>query len=103
MAPRNGTSAPVKNGRTTAPIPRPIDPQLAELAAARQPARAGKIRLMKVIVQPVVILDDGDLTEIPVNPIEVHASLWPAWAESAFNEASLETLRTQIAPQPPGG
>lgn len=37
-----------------------------------------RLRLVKVIVTPVFVLDDGDsLTEQPAQPVEVPAARWP--------------------------
>jgi hypothetical protein len=37
-----------------------------------------KLRLVKVIIQPVFVIDDGDtLIENVAKPVEVSAALWP--------------------------
>jgi hypothetical protein len=41
-----------------------------------------KLRLLKVVCQPVFVLDDGEnLTEQAAEPIQVPAADWPAFAE----------------------
>lgn len=62
-----------------------------------------KLRLLKVIVQPVFVLDDGEtLTEQAGQPVEVSAADWPTFANGPFAEG-FETLRRQIegSPAPP--
>lgn len=57
-----------------------------------------RLRLLKVIVQPVFILSDDD-GENPVeqvaSPLTVPASEWPAYAASGFAQ-SVEQLRQQV-------
>lgn len=39
-----------------------------------------RLRLVKVLVQPVIVVDDGEtLTEQPVQPIAVEAADWPTF------------------------
>jgi hypothetical protein len=46
------------------------------------------LRLLKVIVQPVFAIDDGDtLTETSAEPIVVSPSDWPTYATTRFIEA----------------
>lgn len=54
-----------------------------------------RLRLVKVIVQPVVVLDDGDLAEHPVSPIEIPAAQWAAFQASGF-EAALSDLAARL-------
>ncbi len=55
-----------------------------------------KLRLLKVIVQPVFVLDDGEtLIEQAGQPVEVPASEWPTFATGAFAEG-FNALRQQI-------
>lgn len=55
-----------------------------------------KLRLLKVIVQPVFVLDDGEiLTEQVGQAVEVSASEWPTFATGSFAEG-FEGLRRQI-------
>lgn len=47
-----------------------------------------KLRLLKVIVQPVYVMDDGEtLTEYVVQPATVPAVAWPQWAVEDFPKA----------------
>lgn len=49
-----------------------------------------KLRLLKVIVQPVFVLDDGDaLTEQVAEPFTVNAGAWRGFADAGgkFDEA----------------
>ncbi len=40
-----------------------------------------KLRLLKVLVQPIYVLDDGEhLTEQIAEPITIAARAWPTWA-----------------------
>lgn len=61
-----------------------------------------KLRLLKVVCQPVFALDDGQsLTEQVPQPIEVSAADWPAFAERLeadrrANEKRLNTEGTEI-------
>lgn len=44
-------------------------------------------RLVKVIVQPVLVLDDGAaLTEVPVQPMAIPAADWPAFAADGIDQ-----------------
>lgn len=38
-----------------------------------------RLRLVKVIVQPVMVIDNGNLTEKTVEPITVPAAEWPSY------------------------
>lgn len=62
----------------------------------------GKLRLLKVICQPVFIVDDGDaLAELPAQPVDVPAAEWPTFATGRYLDG-FEALRRQIeAPAPP--
>ena len=60
-----------------------------------------KLRLLKVICQPVFVLDDGkSLIEQPAQPVEVPAIEWPTFATGRFAEA-YEQLRGQVESQKP--
>ena len=62
--------------------------------------RAVKLRLLKVIVQPVFVVDDGEnLTEQMSEPVVVSAVDWPRYATGAFVEA-FEQLRRQVEGSP---
>lgn len=55
-----------------------------------------KLRLLKVIVQPVFVLDDGEsLTEQVAQPVEVSPAEWPTFATERF-AASVAELRRQM-------
>ncbi len=55
-----------------------------------------KLRLLKVICQPVFVLDDGEtLVEQPAQPVVVPAHEWPTYPTTAFAE-SFEQLRRQV-------
>lgn len=44
-----------------------------------------RLRLVKVIVQPVFVLDDGDtIQEMPHQPIEIPAAEWPTYSGDRF-------------------
>lgn len=55
-----------------------------------------KLRLLKVIVQPVFVLDDGEhLVEQAAEPVAVAPAQWPAYPTTEFAEA-FEGLRAQV-------
>ena len=55
-----------------------------------------KLRLLKVVVQPVFVVDDGEnLVEQAADPIVVPASAWPTYANEGFAR-SVEALREQV-------
>jgi hypothetical protein len=44
-----------------------------------------KLRLVKVLVQPVFVLDDGELTEVEREPpIAIPAADWPTYSSERF-------------------
>lgn len=46
-----------------------------------------KVRLVKVIVQPILVVDDGEnLSEQTVQPIHVPAAEWPTYPEKMEDE-----------------
>jgi hypothetical protein len=46
---------------------------------------SAKLRLIKVIVQPVFVLDDGEnVTEIEHQPVAIPAAEWPAYSSERF-------------------
>lgn len=50
-----------------------------------------KLRLLKVIVQPVFVVDDGEtLTEHPAQPVTVAPADWPTYATTTFVEGFAE-------------
>ncbi len=55
------------------------------------------LRLLKVVVQPVVVVDDGtNLQEVAVDPITVPATEWPTYATNRFKK-QLKELQDQLA------
>ena len=53
-------------------------------------------RLLKVIVQPVFVLDDGEhLAELIIDPVVVPAADWPTYPTVGF-AAAVEMLRSQF-------
>lgn len=55
-----------------------------------------RLRLLKVIVQAVVVIDDGEtLVERVVEPVSVSADEWEGFAAGRFAE-SFELLRKQV-------
>lgn len=55
-----------------------------------------KLRLLKVIVQPVFVVDDGkQLIEQAADPVVVSPADWPTFATTAFVEG-MEQLQTQL-------
>jgi hypothetical protein len=55
-----------------------------------------RLRLLKVIVQPVVVIDDGDsLLEQVADPVVVSAADWPTYATEGFAR-SFEALRREV-------
>jgi hypothetical protein len=55
-----------------------------------------KIRVVKVIVQPVVVADDGKtLTELDIGPATVPPEAWPDYATTGFVE-QLAAIEKQI-------
>jgi hypothetical protein len=55
-----------------------------------------KLRLLKVIVQPVFVVDDGEqLLEQAAEPVSVTAAEWPTYASTSFADA-FEQLRNQV-------
>jgi hypothetical protein len=55
-----------------------------------------KLRLLKVLVQAVFVIDDGEtLTEQTAQPVVVSPKDWPAYATTEFAIA-MEQLRQQL-------
>lgn len=54
-------------------------------AAKKTVAPRKKVRLVKVLVQPVVMIDDGEtLTEVPHPTLEIPASEWATYSSERF-------------------
>ena len=59
------------------------------------------LRLLKVIVQPVFVLDHGDsLTEHVADPVIVPAADWSSYPTTGFAEA-FRVLRAEVEAQQP--
>lgn len=59
-----------------------------------------RLRLLKVIVQPTFVADDGDsLTEVIGQPFEVKGSEWTDAAQNAFAPEQLARLQAQYDEQ----
>lgn len=53
-----------------------------------------KLRLLKVIVQPVFVVDDGErLVEQTAEPVVVSPADWPTFATTAFVEGVAQLQR----------
>ena len=66
-----------------------------------------RLRLVKVIVQPVFVLDDGEnVTELDHPPVAIPASEWPTYSSDRFPrevaewEASMNDTPTSTRPAP---
>jgi hypothetical protein len=56
-----------------------------------------RLRLLKVVVQPVFVVDDGDqLREQPAQPVTVSPEDWPTFATTTFVDG-MEQLQAQLA------
>ena len=56
-----------------------------------------RLRLLKVVVQPVFVIEgpDGELEELRAEPVEVGAREWPTFATGRFEEGT-RALRAQL-------
>ena len=55
-----------------------------------------RLRLLKVVVQPVFVVDDGtSLAEVRPAPVDVTPDEWPEFATGRFLEAT-EELRRRV-------
>jgi hypothetical protein len=55
-----------------------------------------RLRLLKVVVQPVLVLDDGEtLTEQVAEPIEVSVNDWPTFAAKLDEEITAANGRLE--------
>lgn len=58
--------------------------------------KSPQLRLLKVVVQPVMVVDDGEtLQEVSVDPIQVPASEWPTYPTGRFQD-QVKTLQQQL-------
>jgi hypothetical protein len=56
-----------------------------------------KLRLLKVVVQPTFVFDDGEnLNEVIAEPITVSPADWPSYATNGFVRA-VDELEAKIA------
>lgn len=64
----------------------------------RQPAKPQPtLRLVKAVVQPVFVLDDGEsLHEVTVDPIQVTAANWAEWSKTVFSPKSLADVAKEL-------
>lgn len=54
------------------------------------------LRLLKVIVQPIFVLDDGEnLTETAAQPVTVAPADWPTYSTTGYGQAFAE-LQAQL-------
>lgn len=59
-----------------------------------------QVRLLKVLVQPVVVVDDGEnLQEVTIDPIVVTAKEWPEYATGRFKEQFSELQKQATQPR----
>jgi hypothetical protein len=58
-----------------------------------------KLRLVKMIVQPVLVVDDGEnLREVSVKPLPIDGPDWPEFAAGGWKEALADFERDLSAP-----
>lgn len=58
--------------------------------------RTRRLRLLKVIVQPVFVVDDGEnLTEQVAEPVAVSPEEWPTFASARFLDG-MEALEARL-------
>jgi hypothetical protein len=59
-----------------------------------------RLRLLKVVVQPVFVVDDGEsLREQTAQPVTVSPEAWPTFATTTFVEG-MEQLQAQLDASP---
>jgi len=62
-----------------------------------------KLRLLKVICQPIFVVDDGEtLVEQAAQPVTVPAAEWPTYAAGRYADG-FEALRVQVEGSPTPG
>lgn len=58
-----------------------------------------RLRLVKVVVQPILVCDDGEyLQEIAVDPATISAAEWDDFARAGFTE-HIASLQKQLEEQ----
>lgn len=95
---RNGRPA-AKSGRVTPKKPRATTKSV-EVPSPAPAAPEGKLRLLKVVMQPtfVLVAEDGSVQEIQHPVIEIKGVDWRTWSSDAFSDDALEHLRQTITP-----
>jgi hypothetical protein len=59
-----------------------------------------KARLLKVIVQPIIVMDDGEtLTEQVCQALTVPAKDWPDFSSKSLGQEDMERITAQFAPK----
>lgn len=68
---------------TRKPAAKKATPQ--KKATPKKPAPKLKLRLVEVVIQPVVMIDDGtSLRPIEHQPVAIPADLWPTYSSERF-------------------
>ena len=63
-----------------------------------------RLTVLKVLVQPVLVLVDGDdVREVTHPVVEIKGVDWAEWAASVFTPESLELMRQNVQPVTPEG
>lgn len=90
MSTRNGT----KSGRVTPKNVAPVEINAPPIPVAPE----GKLRVLKVLVQPVFVLvqPDGNLQEVQHPAVEIKSVDWAEWSATVFTPASLEVMRQNL-------
>lgn len=64
---------------------------------ATPPKPKRRLRLVKVVVSPVFVLDDGtNITEVSASSATVNGSDWAGWARTAFTPADMARLQREL-------
>lgn len=81
--------------RKAAPSPKAVVPKAV---VPKAPKRV--LRLIKVDIQPHLVIDDGtELVEVHSRVITITAADWRAWAAEAFSPAQLAALLEMVDAQ----
>jgi hypothetical protein len=60
-----------------------------------------RLRLLEVVVQPTLVVDDGEsLRKMVADPVVIQATDWETWAASAFSKEALVDLLATLDPPP---